>query len=249
MKRKIFSIFFILFYFFSWGQLGLSHRKRVDHEKIAIAEKHDSIVSILKKNNIKLKDLEVLFIIYKEENQLVVYAKNWFDLQFKPIISYEICFQSGQLGPKRCQGDYQIPEGFYHIIYFNRYSDYFLSLGINYPNLSDKRKSRGCRLGGNITIHGGCNSTGCIPMTDEIVKYIYLFALYSSPTDRRAKVHVYIFPFKMTNENLQKHAELYKNNDELLLFWLNLMTGYEKFMQTKKDLKYDINKKGDYIFR
>jgi len=43
---------------------------------------------------------------------------------------------SGKLGPKRQQGDMQIPEGFYHISGFNPASNFYLSLRINYPNPS-----------------------------------------------------------------------------------------------------------------
>ena len=46
--------------------------------------------------------------------------------------------QSGTTGPKRAEGDYQVPEGFYYINEFNPNSKYHLSLGLNYPNASDK---------------------------------------------------------------------------------------------------------------
>lgn len=46
--------------------------------------------------------------------------------------------QSGSIGPKRSEGDNQVPEGFYYINEFNSRSNYHLALGLNYPNASDK---------------------------------------------------------------------------------------------------------------
>ncbi len=45
---------------------------------------------------------------------------------------------AGTLGPKRMQGDYKVPEGFYYINEFNPKSSFHLSLGLNYPNASDR---------------------------------------------------------------------------------------------------------------
>jgi len=53
------------------------------------------------------------------------------------VKTYPVCAASGVLGPKRHQGDEQVPEGFYHVRRFNPESTYHLSLGIDYPNESD----------------------------------------------------------------------------------------------------------------
>ncbi len=46
---------------------------------------------------------------------------------------------AGTLGPKTNAGsDYQVPEGFYYINEFNPKSSFHLSLGLNYPNASDR---------------------------------------------------------------------------------------------------------------
>ena len=55
--------------------------------------------------------------------------------------TYKVCMQSGSIGPKRSEGDNQVPEGFYYINEFNPNSNYHLSLGLNYPNASDKMLS------------------------------------------------------------------------------------------------------------
>ena len=54
------------------------------------------------------------------------------------LAKYPVCAFSGTIGPKRCQGDSQVPEGFYSIDRFNPWSNFYLSLGINYPNFADR---------------------------------------------------------------------------------------------------------------
>ena len=70
-------------------------------------------------------------IAYKEEAILELYAKNKSDKIYKKICEYNIAEKSGALGPKRKEGDLQVPEGFYNIEIFNPASSYYLSLGIN----------------------------------------------------------------------------------------------------------------------
>ena len=77
------------------------------------------------------------------------------------------------------QGDYQVPEGFYYINEFNPNSNYHLSLGLNYPNASDRILSDSLSPGGDIYIHGSCVSVGCIPVTDEQIEEIYIIASYA----------------------------------------------------------------------
>ncbi|MCP4750868.1 MAG: hypothetical protein GY866_08245 [Proteobacteria bacterium] len=67
---------------------------------------------------------------------------------------YPFSDYSGMLGPKRRQGDEQIPEGFYFIDRFNHRSAFYLSMGLDYPNDSDRRLSSFKYLGGDIFIHG-----------------------------------------------------------------------------------------------
>ncbi|MEJ7677428.1 MAG: L,D-transpeptidase family protein [Segetibacter sp.] len=80
----------------------------------------------------------------------------------------------GAIGPKRLQGDYQVPEGFYYINEFNPKSTYHLSLGINYPNASDRVLSDSIKPGGDIYIHGNCVTIGCIPLQNDQIEELYI---------------------------------------------------------------------------
>ena len=117
----------------------------------------------------------VYFRAFKSEKILELYV---LDTTNKYILfqTYPICAASGVLGAKRREGDTQVPEGVYHINRFNPKSDFHLSLGLDYPNASDLRFCDAAKPGGDIFIHGGCASIGCLAMTDDAIKEIYLLA-------------------------------------------------------------------------
>ncbi|HET6244741.1 MAG TPA: hypothetical protein VFF35_09525 [Bacteroidia bacterium] len=140
-----------------------------------------------------------------------------------------------------------MPEGFYHIDRYNPVSNFYLSLGINYPNQADKKKSNSTNLGGDIFIHGSCVTIGCLPMTDDKIKEIYLFAIQAR-NNGQLRIPVYIFPFKMTDQNFNTNKTKYKNNPELLYFWANLKIGFDRFEQDKKELKFSYDNNGNYSF-
>jgi len=118
----------------------IQEQKKYERVKVAFAEKGQRVTSTLKGAIIDEEKLNIIIVAYKQEQQLYIYAKNASDTHYKQLASYPICASSGVLGPKRKQGDGQVPEGFYHINMFNPVSNYYLSLGINYPNASDKKK-------------------------------------------------------------------------------------------------------------
>jgi murein L,D-transpeptidase YafK len=224
----------------------LREQKKYERVKIAYQEMGALVTSTLKQQNIPEDELNIMIIAYKSEQQLELFAKNKTDLVYKKILSYAICASSGILGPKRKQGDSQVPEGFYHINRFNPASFFNLSLGLNYPNQADRRKSKAKNLGGDIFIHGDCVTIGCLPMNDKI-KEIYIYAIQAHQNGQ-LNIPVYIFPFKMDNEKLNKFKGLNTDKKELLDFWDNLKTGYEKFNREPKELKETVDSSGNYIF-
>ncbi len=113
--------------------------------------------------------------------------------------------------------------------------------------MSDKKKSKAKNPGGDIFIHGECVTIGCLPMTNNKIKEIYLYAVYARSSGQQ-KIPVYIFPFKMSEQNFNKYKKQYQHNIELLKFWTNLKKGYDKFHQNKKTLKISFAANGDYIF-
>ena len=88
-------------------------------------------------------------------------------------------------GHKARSGDGRTPEGRYYIDRRNPRSDFYLSLGISYPNAADIARARalGVRPGGDIFIHGGPRrsaergkrdwTAGCIAVTDPEIEEIW----------------------------------------------------------------------------
>ncbi len=95
------------------------------------------------------------------------------------IRSYPILGASGTLGPKLREGDEQVPEGVYAIVYVNPNSVAHLSLALSYPNDYDRARAADDgrdTLGGDIMIHGGSTSHGCLAIGDEAVEDLFVLA-------------------------------------------------------------------------
>ena len=143
--------------------------------------------------------------------------------------------QSGTMGPKRMEGDYQVPEGFYHINEFNPNSNYHLSLGINYPNASDRILSDSLKPGGSIFIHGNCVSAGCIAITDEPIEELYVLAS-EAKNQGQEFIPVHIFPVRYSNSNsLEYLNNNIKDNTYLQHFNKNIREVFD-FFEANKEL-------------
>jgi murein L,D-transpeptidase YafK len=159
---------------------------------------------------------------FKYDAQLEVWVKNDAREQYKLFKTYKVCMQSGTMGPKRFQGDYQVPEGFYYINEFNPNSNYHLSLGLNYPNASDRVLSDSLRPGGDIYIHGSCVSVGCIPVTDDQIEEIYIIASYAKASGQDF-IPVHVFPIKYNvKKSMDYLTATAKKNQQLQNFSLQL---------------------------
>jgi murein L,D-transpeptidase YafK len=224
----------------------LTEQKNHPRVKQAIKKKESLVRERLKNHYINLDDFNLLMVAYKAEKRLDIFAKKPHERRYIKIISYPICDISGKMGPKRKRGDLQTPEGFYHIDRFNPGSSYHLSFRVNYPNLADRRKSPYSDLGGDIYVHGSCATIGCLPMTDELIEEIYIMAIYAM--NSQEKIPVYIFPFEMNNDNFYKYSHLYSAKKDLIDFWKNLKLGWDLFNVNNRELKFDIDKTGDYQF-
>jgi murein L,D-transpeptidase YafK len=111
---------------------------------------------------------------YKMESELEIW-KMKSNGEYALLKTYPMCRWSGQLGPKKKEGDMQVPEGFYTIApgQMNPNSHYYLAFNVGYPNAYDRAYGR---TGGNVMVHGICSSAGCFSMTDEQVADIYAIA-------------------------------------------------------------------------
>ncbi len=188
---------------------------------------------------------ELFIAAYKSEGKLEIWLKKPNQQQYSLFRSYDFCEHSGTLGPKLIEGDGQTPEGFYTINVFNPESSFHLSLGVDYPNSVDlARTGKDKKPGGDIYIHGNCVTVGCIPLTDEKIKEVYLLTLFAKGGGQK-EIPVYIFPFKMTDGNLKKYSEKFPQHTA---FWETLQMAYKKFAQNKT-LPNITQVKGTYVVK
>lgn len=181
--------------------------------------------------------------VFKYEKELEVWVSDSTDF-FYLYKKYSICKLSGDLGPKRKENDLQVPEGFYYIDQFNPYSNYHLSLGINYPNESDKILSKYKDLGGLIYIHGNCVSVGCIAVGNDNIDEIYDLAKRI-----KDKIEVHIFPIHYRYlSSLVYFDEKIKKRPDLIEFEQNIFKGYEYFEENNTLPKIKVMENGLYSF-
>lgn len=217
-------------------QMQYSRVKRAYQEKEPLITKKLSVMEL------KTDNVQLLIRVFKQEQTVNIYVKKSDTKVWKVYQELKFNCTSGDLGPKRREGDYQIPEGFYHINHFNPYSSFELSLGVSYPNVADRIKSSHKSLGGNIYMHGGCATIGCIPIEDEPIKELYILAAFAK-SNGQSNIPIQIFPFEYSKENLNKAIQVWPQHEE---FWKNLFEVDASFRQSKylKEIKVKAN--GDY---
>ena len=163
--------------------------------------------------------------IFKEESELEIW-KLRDDGHYHHFKSYPICNWSGGLGPKVKQGDHQAPEGFYTVgrDQLNPTSQFHLAFNVGFPNAYDRAHGR---TGAHLMVHGDCRSAGCYAMTDALVEEIYGLAREAF-LGGQEKFDVHAFPFRMTPENLKRHAK-----SPYVPFWNTMKEGYDYFELTR----------------
>jgi murein L,D-transpeptidase YafK len=184
---------------------------------------------------------QLLFRVFKEEELLEVWAADDREGELVHVTSYAICAASGRAGPKRRQGDGQVPEGFYTIDAFNEHSSYYLSMRISYPNESDRILGHPRHPGNAIMIHGNCVSIGCLALSDERMQEVWLMA--AAMREARQRIHVHIFPSRDLDGLIATMPNL-----ELRSFWENLREGFRIFEADRRPPRVRVEKNGRYRF-
>ncbi|HSB94729.1 MAG TPA: L,D-transpeptidase family protein [Flavitalea sp.] len=214
----------------------------------AMKRKEDTLMKQFKEKNLPWPIKSIYLRSFKYDSQLEVWVRNERNEPYKLFKTYKVCAMAGTLGPKRMQGDYQVPEGFYYINEFNPKSNYHLSLGLNYPNSSDRILGDSLQPGGDIYIHGSCVTTGCIPITDQQIEELYILAAMAR-TEGQDFIPVHIFPVqfknKKSNEFLVKYLKQYP---EYVSMSNELKHAYYYFEKSRRLPVIMVNKNGDYLF-
>jgi murein L,D-transpeptidase YafK len=222
---------------------------QLSNTKVALVfkAKGDTLKKQFDKEGLLWPPKQVYIRSFKYDSQLEVWVRNNSKDAFKLFKTYKVCALSGALGPKRMEGDYQVPEGFYYINAFNPRSAYHLSLGINYPNASDAVLSDSLKPGNGIYIHGSCVTVGCIPIQDSQIEELYLLASYAKDNGEDF-IPVHIFPIRYNNPKSSEYLlKTTKDDQAYQHFSVKIKEVYDYFEQHKKLPLISINKKGEYI--
>lgn len=213
--------------------------------KSAYQEKETVVKDYFKEAGLNYSGFHLFLRVFKKEQNLEVWVKETVKEEFILLHTYSFCSTSGTLGPKRKEGDLQIPEGVYHINHFNPVSNFHLSLGVSYPNASDKILGDRQHPGGSIYIHGNCVTIGCIPITDDKIKELYVLAV-EARNNGQEKIPIHIFPDRLDMAAPEKLALDYSVDEKVASFWKNLQAIYLDFKATKKLKLVNVNAKGEY---
>jgi hypothetical protein len=204
------------------------------------------IKRLFHERGIRYPAAEVYLRIFKRERSLELWVRPDAGEEFALLKTYAICALAGELGPKRQQGDAQVPEGFYFIDFFNPYSDFHLSLHLDYPNQRDRLAGlEGVNLGGDIFIHGGCNSDGCLALTDDGIRELYWIAVEARAVGQQ-RIPVHIFPARLESEDLRLLQNAFRDQPELGHFWQSLKPGYDFFEENRRVPRVAVDAAGIY---
>ncbi|MCE9611056.1 MAG: hypothetical protein K8R23_12750 [Chthoniobacter sp.] len=189
---------------------------RARHGKIIAQKFHDA--------GLPYPAREIFLRWLKREAVLELWAREGHGA-FVLVTSFDILASSGGPGPKRRQGDGQVPEGFYEINRFNPESLFHLSLGLNYPNAADRILATAPDPGGDIFIHGKAVSIGCAPLGDPGIEQLYLAAL-DTRARGQTRIRVHVFPARMKGAEWDACVA---GHPALAPFWAQLQPGFDAF--------------------
>lgn len=219
-----------------------SAQMKYDRVKKAYTTKWTNLKKEMTDGGFDAATYEIYLRVFKFEKEVQVWMRNKSTEKFKLFKTYPICSSSGGLGPKRVQGDGQVPEGFYYIESFNPVSSYHLSMKVGYPNKSDNKKATGSP-GGDIMIHGNCVTIGCIPIENDPIEELYIMCVEAK--DRKQNLRVDMFPCKFTSEKVKALNDKFPK--DMNTFWEQLKMGYDYFEANFTIPKFSIDDKGNYI--
>jgi len=232
------------------AQQTVSSFKRWNPKISEIADKlEDSLRKQFQDRKLTWPPQEVYLRSFKYDKVLELWVRDSATKVFHLFKTYKVCMQSGSTGPKRMEGDFQVPEGFYYINDYNTNSMYHLALGISYPNASDRILSDPQRPGSKIYVHGACVSTGCIAITDQFIEEVFLITS-AAHEQGQDFVPIHVFPVKYNvKKSFEYLATTTKDNQPLQQFAVTLKDAFDHF-EAKKTLPLIlVNDKGQYLIK
>jgi murein L,D-transpeptidase YafK len=203
-------------------------------DRVAKARKNKAgpIAALFRAAKVAYPPGEIYVRIFKLDRELELWAGPR-GAALTHVKTWPVCASSGEPGPKRREGDGQVPEGFYFVSVFNPFSNFHLSLGLDYPNASDRVLGEKGRLGGAIMIHGNCVTIGCVPIEDDGIEELYVIASDAKAAGQQA-IPVHVFPARLDEAGRRRLEPLAAAKPELKAFWDGLQPGWDLFERTHR---------------
>lgn len=245
MKQSFVAI--LVLSVFTWNYSLAQDAKGLTKKELQVFNKREkSLIQQFREANLSWPAQQLYLRSFKQDGVLELWVKNSLGEPFVLFKTYNICALSGKLGPKRREGDKQVPEGIYYINEFNPNSDYHFSLGLNYPNQSDLVFADSKSPGGEIYIHGQCATVGCIPILNSPIEELYVLASIVRKQGQDI-IPVHIFPIRFNNQqSAQAIQMLVGSNPDYMRFASQLKEIYDYFEQYKQLPIIGITQEGAY---
>jgi murein L,D-transpeptidase YafK len=199
-------------------------QQRYPRVRAAYAARWPALQAELRRRQLHEGQLELYLRAFKIGRRVEVWARNRGLGRYQLLRRYDLAGTSGTLGPKLRAGDGQIPEGLYCVDRYNPKSLFHLSLGLDYPNASDRARGE-ADPGGDIFIHGSDVTIGCLPITDAGIEELYVLAVEARASGQDT-LPVHIFPFPLNATDLAAHWSSPHHE-----FWATLAPTYQYFEQ------------------
>lgn len=253
MALRLMLLFFIgssfPFIGYAQGDAAYTNNPRYTSPKVneLFNRKEDSLRAQFEAKRLSWPVRELYLRSFKLDAQLEVWVREEPGSPFKFFKTYKVCAPSGKLGPKRKEGDKQVPEGFYYINELNPRSNYHLSLGINYPNISDRIMGDSVRPGSAIYIHGDCVSVGCIAINNEQIEEVYML-VSSAKANGQEHVPIHIFPARFNNTKAQEPLNrMVKETPGYVPMLKAMQSVFYYFEQSRILPPVMVNRNGEYV--
>jgi murein L,D-transpeptidase YafK len=248
MNKILLTSFFMIILMSSFAQNSfVDYQKSFGKVSDVFRRKEDTLKKQFAAKQIEWPAKYVYIRSFKYDSEMEVWVKSKITDEFKLFKTYKVCALAGTLGPKRIEGDYQVPEGFYYINEFKPNSTYHLSLGLNYPNAADRILADSLQPGGDIYIHGSCVTQGCIPITNPQIEELYILTTHAK-NNGQDFIPVHIFPVRFNNPKSMAYLErLMRDDSELRDFEKTMKQAYDFFDVTKQIPVVGVTTKGEYV--
>jgi murein L,D-transpeptidase YafK len=235
-----------------FGQPQVLTEKQLGNQRVwnARLSSDENLKQAFTKMNLQYPPRFIYWRAFKREKQMELWAADSSHHRYRLVKTYNIVNMSGTLGPKRMEGDFQVPEGYYHINQYNPYSNFYLSYKVSYPNCSDSILGQKGNYGGQIFVHGDSLTIGCMPMSDDVIKELYWCNIQAQNNrDTNYYIPIHIYPCRMQTGNWTFLKSYYNFDPKRIEFWKNLQEGYNYFELMRTPPKIMVDPKGKYLVR